>query len=719
MNKRQMEILQYLIEERYYHPIHKLAASFKVSDRTIRYDVDEIEYFITKCSSATVVRKYKEGIFVEAQQEDVQRIKAALKKKESREWILDGDDKCDQLVIFLLMCEEPVSMDVLAQQMNVGKTTAYALLNKAEAYFSQHQIRLIRKGGKGISIRASEDAWRKCMKQLLMSKIHLENFFDLVTYSKFFSQENLDASLLLYSDLKDSIFKEIDLKGIYDSLVEAQKNGIYLADVSLLSVWLLLIIIVKRTSLRHYIEQEFIRGRVDRNGVEYRFACEISENLMKTCNIRISSNEVDYLAENLMLEKKMVCNIDQDSEYVNYALKLIFQVQNDLGHFIPVTESFLKDLVIHLKPAIVRASQQTQHSLENPLLETIKGKYEELFLSVRHACQQIHADHPTFPVLSDDEIGYLTMHIGSLLHIAHPSQKQCPRLLLVCSEGIAVSKMLSVRITEEFPTVKIAQASIHELQQLDLNTYDLVLSTFPIPLRANIPFLKVDPVLKQRDIENISTLLNIRSFYFAPKQRQGLEVYQDILTIIENNCYVKNRAELDKAIKKVLKIDEKREDKHYMLSDLITEKRICIGYRAADWEDAVRKAGSLLMEDDCCDEGYVNAMVETVKELGPYIVVAKGIALPHAKPEAGSKEVGMSLVILKNEICFGSKQNDPVRAVFGLCAVDGSSHIQALSDLGTFAMDEQSFHTLLNLNETKQIMNYIYEVCHSTKKEEF
>ncbi len=79
----------------------------------------------------------------------------------------------------------------------------------------------------------------------------------------------------------------------------------------------------------------------------------------------------------------------------------------------------------------------------------------------------------------------------------------------------------------------------------------------------------------------------------------------------------------------------------------------------------------------------------------------------------------MSLVILKNEICFGSKQNDPVRAVFGLCAVDGSSHIQALSDLGTFAMDEQSFHTLLNLNETKQIMNYIYEVCHSTKKEEF
>lgn len=119
----------------------------------------------------------------------------------------------------------------------------------------------------------------------------------------------------------------------------------------------------------------------------------------------------------------------------------------------------------------------------------------------------------------------------------------------------------------------------------------------------------------------------------------------------------------------------------------------------------------LLRDDGCCDDNYVDAMIETVKELGPYIVVAKGIALPHAKPEKGSKKIGMSLVILKNEICFGSKQNDPVRAVFGLCAVDSTSHIQALSDLGTFAMDNDSFNTLLNFDQKDKIIEYINETC--------
>lgn len=60
---------------------------------------------------------------------------------------------------------------------------------------------------------------------------------------------------------------------------------------------------------------------------------------------------------------------------------------------------------------------------------------------------------------------------------------------------------------------------------------------------------------------------------------------------------------------------------------------------------------------------------------------------------------------------LGSKQNDPVRAVFGLCAVDSTSHIQALSDLGTFAMDNDSFNTLLNFDQKDKIIEYINETC--------
>ena len=147
-----------------------------------------------------------------------------------------------------------------------------------------------------------------------------------------------------------------------------------------------------------------------------------------------------------------------------------------------------------------------------------------------------------------------------------------------------------------------------------------------------------------------------------------------------------------------------------MLSELITPARTLVGYKAKNWEDAVRKAGALLVEDACCSGEYVDAMVKTVTDMGPYIVVAKGIALPHARPEKGAKKLAMSLVILQNEVRFGSRENDPVKAVFALCAIDDSTHLRALSDLGKFALDEGRFDTLVHLGDTKSVLSYIEEV---------
>lgn len=41
------------------------------------------------------------------------------------------------------------------------------------------------------------------------------------------------------------------------------------------------------------------------------------------------------------------------------------------------------------------------------------------------------------------------------------------------------------------------------------------------------------------------------------------------------------------------------------------------------------------MNNGCIKESYIDAMVNTVKNMGPYIVIAPGIAMPHAAPEDG------------------------------------------------------------------------------------
>ena len=45
---------------------------------------------------------------------------------------------------------------------------------------------------------------------------------------------------------------------------------------------------------------------------------------------------------------------------------------------------------------------------------------------------------------------------------------------------------------------------------------------------------------------------------------------------------------------------------------------------------------------------YTEAMIDVVRDMGPYIVLAPGLAMPHARPEMGAKQVGTALVTLES-----------------------------------------------------------------------
>ena len=58
------------------------------------------------------------------------------------------------------------------------------------------------------------------------------------------------------------------------------------------------------------------------------------------------------------------------------------------------------------------------------------------------------------------------------------------------------------------------------------------------------------------------------------------------------------------------------------LTDLIRPNLIAVGVHVEDWEEAVRESGRLLVEDKAVEPRFVDAMIEGVKEFGPYIVLA-------------------------------------------------------------------------------------------------
>lgn len=141
-----------------------------------------------------------------------------------------------------------------------------------------------------------------------------------------------------------------------------------------------------------------------------------------------------------------------------------------------------------------------------------------------------------------------------------------------------------------------------------------------------------------------------------------------------------------------------------MLSDYLRRDCIRIHVTVDDWEEAVRVAGDLLVDAEVCEPRYVKAMVDVVHEMGPYMVLAPGLALVHARPKDGVINMGISLVTLDPPVEFGSKRNDPVSLVIAFGAVDKEKHLGMLQALAEFLEKPTHLRQLLDAASVEDVM---------------
>jgi len=118
------------------------------------------------------------------------------------------------------------------------------------------------------------------------------------------------------------------------------------------------------------------------------------------------------------------------------------------------------------------------------------------------------------------------------------------------------------------------------------------------------------------------------------------------------------------------------------------------GATAASWQDAVRLAGDGLVAVGATTDAYTDEMVAAVTELGPYIVVAPGLALAHSRPSPAVQRTGLSWVGLAEPVEFGHSTNDPVDLVLGLAALDHDGHLEMMSALAAVLADEDGLARL-------------------------
>lgn len=126
----------------------------------------------------------------------------------------------------------------------------------------------------------------------------------------------------------------------------------------------------------------------------------------------------------------------------------------------------------------------------------------------------------------------------------------------------------------------------------------------------------------------------------------------------------------------------------------ISEKLINLDLEAENWEEAIVKGGEILIKEGYIDEKYIETLLKITKNQGAYYIITKSIALPHVRPDEGVKKSGFSFIRLRTPLNFGSKENDPVKYMIFLMALNSKEHLD-LIQLITKIIEDRDFFKLL------------------------
>ena len=143
-----------------------------------------------------------------------------------------------------------------------------------------------------------------------------------------------------------------------------------------------------------------------------------------------------------------------------------------------------------------------------------------------------------------------------------------------------------------------------------------------------------------------------------------------------------------------------------MLSSYFGAGSIVTQDKSPSFADAVSQSVSLLVESGKTQLSYVDEVLESLKTLGPYFVIAPGLALAHAKPSDSVLEPGMALLRLTEPVISGSA-NDPVSLIFSMCSPNASEHMEMLGDFGQLMSTDNVMNALLNASAVSVIRDIL------------
>ncbi|MGT2853515.1 BglG family transcription antiterminator [Streptococcus pasteurianus] len=675
MKERTYAILNRLINSEIPLSVKYLSSEFEVSERTIRNEIGTINELLIEYQLPLVESIRSRGMHLTLTNSQIRKIRE-LEKSQSEFKYLTREERVLDLILGIAFGKEPIFLNRKEEMYQVSKSSIAEDIRQVRRNLEYYHVKVVSIPKQGLQFQAKE----QFIRAMLFSII---------------------STILLSDDQgkKGIVFKYLN-KGQFSYLDEIYSKFISNLEVShyRTNFNLLVYIWIARIQQGKYIsESEEDEGLVQQNNKVYRYINAV----LNKVGVKINLEEESYIY--FLLN---TLNREDDYRPINWLdlqlliMQFIQYVETETGIPFSKKEAQLQEaLYNHMISMVERIKNGLQ--LVNPLRDKIKQTYGVVYKVVESYLKTNESEFGGS--ITEDEIAFLTIHFSTALSEINQNNKYWYRAIVICNHGIATGRLLAENLKEYFNIEVLAVLSSREINLVKKFDVDLVFSTVKMSYNSK-PIMILDTIFNDETKILVKHFLESNSQYrrLITTRNDYTEMFQKLLKMVEqtfgeisNNFY----GDLEKLFHKNQLEINKREVQP-MIQDILSDDNILLETEEFTWQEAIKKVAEPLLSKEIITGDYIQAMIESVEEYGPYIVIGPHLALAHARPEDGSLKLGLSLSIFEKPVVFGHEFNDPVKVMFCLSAIDSYSHLNVMKRLVNLIREEDN---LIKLTEAKSI----------------
>lgn len=667
MRKRSTEILEKLIlSNSKSMEVKKLITTYRISLKTLRTDVNEINDFLLEAKmSPTKLNKKEKLILLE---KDIMKIQDRLNHMDTYSYKMSREERQIYIIAELLMSQDYITMQNLAKKLNVSRNTILNDFETVKDYCLAFNVNVLMKSSKGIKIECDQ----KDRNNLLMQIFH--DLEDDYMEKSFFHQL-----------IQRKLGMKIPLEMIKEDLREyMEQQHMLVSDrvFSYVSIYLFVILNRKINKKRRTVEK--LTGDTASDNLLNWFAdkYEVSINKNDVKDFGRYMKQHDF---NISSEQKEI----NDVELYGIIVYFLQMVGEDIECSLQSDTVLIESLLEHIRTL----KNWEDYDFEMPLSDELPIPKEILEKTIEKNS-----------IILERYLGYpLTkeMKESIMIHICAAFVRNLEYLnllevLIVCPGSMATGKYLEAQVKNYFDFRVAAVIPSRDVEEfLKSNKIDFVISTVNVRSES-VPCVKVQAQLTMNDINAIQNIAFLLGRKENKSENESRYVEQNFLDVMKTFLEKLDASKRDEFFDEVYALMETKIQStgKSILAQMLDPSKIMIKQEKITWEQGILQAADILEKKGCVGSDYGKKAVENVKEYGDYIIISKGIALAHAgKKEAHVYKDGLSLVMCPEGIEF--TEGNIVYLVFCFAVAEEKDYLKLFQEIIALGKTQKKMKDIL------------------------